>query len=113
MNTAINSQIPAQVKEIAEKTVDQAEKAMTAFMQAAKKSVDLVPAPATEVSKATLAMTEQNIQAVFDHARKLLQAETPQQFIQLQTEFLQMQFRTVQDQMSQLGTTMTAAVNKP
>ena len=44
-------EVPAQVREFAEKSVDQAEKAFDAFIDAANKSASMIPNPTTETSK--------------------------------------------------------------
>ena len=102
-------QVPPQVREMAEKTVDQAEKAVTAFLDAAAKSVEMVPGPAKEVSKKTLLLTEQNLTAAFQHTRKLLHASDLQDFMRLQNEFLSSQFSAAQDHMRELGTEMLSS----
>lgn len=112
MSDQMNMQVPAQVRELAEKTVEQAEKAFTAFIQAAHKSVEMVPHPGTELSKKTISLTEQNMKAGFDHARKLLQATDLQQFMQIQGEYLKTQFSSAQEQMKQLGEHVMASTKK-
>ncbi|QDM19251.1 phasin [Tardiphaga sp. vice352] len=102
-------QVPAQVKELAESTVEQAEKAFTTFIEAAHKSVDMVPHPATDISKKTLSLTEQNMKTAFDHARNLLHATDLQHFMQIQSDYLKTQFTTAQEQMKQLGGDMMAS----
>src|SRR4051794_34315443 len=102
-------QVPSQVREMAEKTVDTAEKAVAAFLDAAAKSVEMVPGPAKEISKKTLSMTEQNLEAAFEHTRKLLHASDPQEFLRLQTEFLSSQFSVAQDHMKDLGSEMLSS----
>ena len=97
-------QVPAQVKEIAEKTVDEAEKAIAAFFEAASKSVEMVPAPAKEVSQKTLSLTQENMQAAFEHTRKLLQVSDVSEFTRLQSEYLTTQFANLQAQMKQFST---------
>ena len=57
MDQKIKMQIPAQVREFAENSVDQAEKAISSFMESASKSVAMVPGPMTDVAKQTLAIT--------------------------------------------------------
>ncbi|QDM29790.1 phasin [Tardiphaga sp. vice304] len=105
-------QVPAQIKELAEKTVEQAEKAFTTFIEAAHKSVDMVPHPATDISKKTLSLTQQNMKAAFDHARNLLHATDLQHFMQIQSDFLKTQFTTAQEQMKQLGGDVMASTKK-
>lgn len=101
--------VPPQVLEMAERTVDQAEKAFDAFLQAASKSVEMTPAPAGEISRKTLSMTEQNMKAAFDHARKLLQAKDLQQFMHLQSEFVKAQVAAAQTQMKEIGDQFASA----
>jgi phasin len=112
VNDKMMMQVPAQVKELAEKTVDQAEKAFSAFIDAANKSVEMVPQPGTDISRKTLSITEQNVRAGFEHARKLLHATDLQQIFQIQSEYLKTQMMTAQDQMKQLGDDAIAAANK-
>src|ERR1035437_7566892 len=59
-------EVPAQVREFAEKSVDQAEKAFDAFIDAANKSASMIPNPTTETSKKALSFTETNMKAALD-----------------------------------------------
>jgi hypothetical protein len=79
--------VPDAVRELAETTVGQAERAFDTFLSAAHKSVAMMPSPATEMSKKTLALTEQNMKVVFDYARKLLHAKDLQEVMQIQGQF--------------------------
>jgi phasin len=63
----------------------------------------MVPNPATNISKKTLSLTEQNMKAAFDHARNLLQATDLQDLMRIQGEYLKTQFTTAQEQMKELG----------
>ena len=47
----------------------------------------MIPNPATEMSKKTLALTERNMKVVFDYARKLLHAKDMQEVMQIQGQF--------------------------
>jgi phasin len=97
-------QVPNAVRELAEKSVEQAEKAFEAFMSAASKSVAMVPSPATEMSKNTMTLAEKNMKAAFDHARKLIHAKDVQEVLQLQADFLRTQFAAAGEQMKELST---------
>jgi phasin len=96
-------QVPDAVREVAEKTVEQAEKAFNSFLNAANQSVAIIPGPAAEISKKTLAFTEQNMKAAFDYARKLLHAKDMQEVMQIQSEFFRSQFTAAQEQMKQMS----------
>ena len=78
---------PDAVRELAETTVEQAERAVDALLSAAHQSVVMIPNPATEMSKKTLALTEQNMKVFFDCARKLLHAKDLQEVMQIQSQF--------------------------
>jgi hypothetical protein len=80
-------EVPEQIREVAEKTIDQAERGFSAFIEAANKSVSTIPNPTTDMSLKALS-TEQNMKAVFDHAKKFLH-EDVQEATQLQTEFFE------------------------
>jgi hypothetical protein len=86
-SAAMKMQVPDAVRELAETTVGQAERAFDAFISGAHQSVAMIPSPATEMSKKTLALTEQNMKVVFDCARKLLHAKDLQEIMQIQGQF--------------------------
>ena len=95
-------QVPSQVREFAENSVDQAEKAISSFMESASKSVAKVPGPMTDVAKQALAITEANLKASFDHARNLMKAKDIDEVMNLQSEFLRNQFGTVTEQFQRM-----------
>ena len=103
-------EVPAELRELAEKTIDQAEKAFEMFFDAASKSMASVPTPGTEISKQALSFTEQNMRAAFEQARKLVHATDLQQAMQIQSEFLRSQFTNAGEHMRQItGGVMSAA----
>ncbi len=91
-------EVPPQVREFARKSVDQAEKAVTTFMESANKSVAMAPGSMSDAAKQALALTEANLKSSFDHARKLMEAKDIQEVMQLQTEFLRSQFGIATEQ---------------
>ena len=103
-------EVPAELRELAEKTIDQAEKAFGLFFDAAGKSMGSVPNPATDISKQALSFTEQNMKAAFEHARKLVHATDLQEAMRIQSEFLKSQFTNAGEHMRQIsGGVMSAA----
>ena len=96
-------EVPTELRDLAEKTIDQAEKAFGMFFDAANKSVASIPSPGTEISKQALSFTEQNMKAAFDHARKLVHATDLQQAMQIQSEFLRSQFTNAGEHMRKIG----------
>jgi phasin len=103
-------EVPAELRDLAEKTIDQAEKAFGMFFDAANKSIASIPSPGTEMSKQALSLTEQNIRAAFEHARKLVHATDLQEAMRIQSEFLKSQFTNAGEHMRQItGGVMSAA----
>ena len=104
----IEMEVPLQVREFAKKSVDQAEKAISSFIDSASKSIDLVPGPVTDIAKQTLAITEKNLKASFEHARKLIQAKDINEVMQLHSEFLRTQFAVATEPLKKVDGESTA-----
>ena len=103
-------EVPAELRDLAEKTIDQAEKAFSLFFDAASKSITSIPNPGADISKQALSFTEQNMKAAFEHARRLVHATDLQQAMQIQSEFLRSQFTNAGEHMRQItGGVMSAA----
>src|ERR1700712_623852 len=103
-------EVPAELRDLAEKTIDQAEKAFGMFFDAAGKSMTTMPGAGTEISRQGLSFTEQNMKAAFDHARKLVHATDLQEAMRIQSEFLRSQFTNAGEHMRQItGGVMSAA----
>jgi phasin len=96
-------EVPPQVRDFAVKSVDQAERAISSFLESASKSVAMVPSPMNDVGQQALAITEKNLKASFEHARKLMNAKDINEVMQLQTEFLRNQFGVATEQSKQMS----------
>jgi phasin len=95
-------EVPAELRDLAEKTIEQAEKAFGMFFDAASKSIATIPGPGTEVSKQALSLTEQNMKAAFEHARKLVHATDLQEAMRIQADFLKSQFTNAGEHMREI-----------
>jgi phasin len=103
-------EVPAELRDLAEQTIEQAEKAFGMFFDAANKSIATIPSPATDISKQALSLTEQNIKSAFEHARKLVHATDLQEAMRIQSEFLKSQFTNAGEHMRQItGAAMSTA----
>jgi len=103
-------EVPAELREIAEKTIEQAEKAFGMFFEAASKSIKSVPGAESDISKQALTFTEQNMRAAFEHARRLVHATDLQEAMRIQSEFLRSQFTYAGEHMRQItGAVMSTA----
>ena len=95
-------EVPAELRDLTEKAIEQTEQAFRMFFDAANKSIAAVPGPTATISKQALSFTEQNMKAAFEHARKLVQATDFQQAMQIQSEFLRSQFTNAGEHMRQM-----------
>jgi phasin len=95
-------EVPAELRNLAEKSLEQTERAFAMFFDAANKSVAAVPGPATEISKQALSFTELNMKSAFEVARKLVQATDLQQAMQIQSEFIRSQFTNAGEHMRKI-----------
>lgn len=102
MDPTIKMEVPLQVREFAEKSVNQAERAVSSFMESASKSIALVPTPMNDIAKQALAIAEANLKACFEHARKLMQAKDISEVMHLQSDFLRSQFGVATEQFKQM-----------
>jgi phasin len=112
MDPKMMMEVPAQVRDLAEKSVNQAEKAFEAFITAANQSVAMIPSPTTEMSKKALSLTEKNMKAAFDHARQLVHAKDMQEAIQIQTEFLKSQYAAATEQLKEMGSSLRSTADE-
>src|SRR3984885_5627108 len=102
-------EVPAELRDLTEKAIEQTEQAFRMFFDAANKSVSSAPGPAGARSKQALYFTEQNMKAAFEHARKLVQATDLQQAMQIQSEFLRSQFTNAGEHMRQVTSGVMSA----
>lgn len=112
-------EIPSEMRDFAERSVEQARKAFDGFFGAAQKAVSTFEGSATTVQSSTKDMTqrtlsfaEQNIAAAFDLAQKLVRAKDMQEAMQLQADYLQKQLATLQGQMKEFGAAAEKAVGE-
>ncbi len=105
-----NYEIPAEMRDFAEKSVEQARKAVDSFLSAARRTADTlegsantVQSSAKDMTRKTLSYAEQNLSAAFDHAQRLVRARDVQEAVQLQSEFVRSQFAALQAQMKEFG----------
>jgi phasin len=99
-------EVPAAVRETAEKAIEQAEKAFGTFLNAANQSIESVP----HATRNALSITEQNMKAAFDHAKKVVQTTDLQEAMQTQSEFLKKQFSSASEQIKKMtGEVISAA----
>ena len=106
-------EIPSDMRDMAEKSVDQASRAFDGFMTAAQKAAGQADTTAATVqsnakSMGTKAMgfAETNVRSAFDLARKLVRAKDLQEVLALQSDYAKSQMTTIQEQAKELGSIM-------
>jgi len=109
-------EVPNELRDFAERSVDQARKAFEGFVTVAHKTIGAVDdATATtqtnvkSVSSQVLGYAEQNVNAAFELAHKLVKAKDPQEAIAIQSEFLKGQMAAMQEQAKAIGTLIQSA----
>lgn len=117
MTNHLNLEIPAEVREFAEKTVDQARKAFDGYVAAAQKAAAQTEAAAEnaaagvkDMSAKAISYAEANVKAAFDLAENLVKAKDPKEIMAIQTEYLKSQIAAVQEQAKAMGETIKSAI---
>lgn len=110
MSTPPNYEVPTEMRDFAEKSVDQARKAFDSFIGAARKTADTVQGSAElartnaqDASARGFEFAEQNVNAAFDLAQKLVRSKDVQEALQHQAEFVRSQFASIQAQAKEFG----------
>ena len=111
-----NFDVPTQMRQFAEQSVEQAKKAMDGFLTAAQKTAAALENQANTAQSSTkdmrdkvMSFAEENIANSFEFAQKLVRAKDVQEVMALQQEFLKSQVQAMQAQATDLGTAATRA----
>src|ERR1700724_2322100 len=91
--TKIPYEIPAEIRDLTAKSVEEARKAFGSFIEAAHKATG----QAEGTAKKALSFTEANLKAAFDHAQKLIQAKDPQEILAHQSEYVKKQLAAMEE----------------
>jgi len=105
-------EIPSEMRNLAEQSVEQARKAFDGYMTAAQQAVEAVEGQATvaqagtkNVGKKAMTFAEQNVATSFEFAQKLVRAKDVQEVLRLQGEFVQAQMQALSEQAKELSET--------
>jgi phasin len=115
----LNYELPTEVRDFAEKSVEQARKAFDGFLGAASKAMSAAETQASSVQTNTKDMTtkamvyaERNVTAAFELAQKIVRSKDVQEIMQHQSDYLKSQAASLQAQLKELGETVQATVQK-
>lgn len=116
MNGKLPYEVPAEMREFAERSVDQARKAFDGFIGAAQKAVDSAHGSAEnarvntqEATRKAISYAENNVAAAFDFAQKLVKSKDLTEVMQHQSDFLKAQMASLQGQLKEMGAAAQAA----
>lgn len=111
--------IPDQMRQAADKSVEQAKKAFENFMDATQQAVARAEGTAksmrdnvADANRQAMAFIEENVAASFDLARNLVRARTVEEVAALQQEFMRRQMAAAAEQGKNLGTMASRAAEE-
>jgi phasin len=109
--------VPSDMRALAEQSVEQAKVAFNTFIGAAQDAVTRIEgqakvaqAGARDVGGKAMTYAEHNVAAAFDFAQKVVRANSPQELLRLQTEYVQAQIKALTEQAKDLGETAARSV---
>jgi phasin len=111
-----NFEIPNEMRQVAEKSLETARKAFDGFIAAAQKATADIEGRAAaaregakDVGKKAITFAEQNVATSFEFAQKLARAKDAEEIMRLQAEFVKTQMQVLSAQAKELGETATTA----
>lgn len=112
-------EIPPQMRDLAEKNVEQARQAYAQFMDMARKAQDMMSRStgamtdsAREVQYKAMRYAQDNLDASFSFASELARARDLKEAMEIQARYAQRQMRTYAEQSQDLGRLMAEAAQK-
>ena len=109
-------EVPNEMRDFAERSVEQARKAFEKFMANAQATAgtieqrrDTVRAGAKEIGAKAVSYAETNVQASLDYAQSLLKAKDLPEVMKLHSDFVQGQMKALAEQASEMGQIVSRA----
>ena len=110
-----NLNVPDDVREVMDKSVQQARSGFEKVMQAADEAArgldekaGSAQKQALDLRRKTMAFTEQNVAAAFDLAARLVRAKSIEEVMKLQTEYMTQSFAAMRGQIQDAGQAIQA-----
>ena len=117
--TPTNLEIPGEMRDFADRSVEQARKAVDGMLNSAQKagsmaetSARLLHENATHLTSRAMQHAQANIRAAFDLAQALAHAKTLDEVASLQGNFIKAQIESLQAQASEIGEVVKRAAAK-
>lgn len=109
-NGSLNFEIPAEMREFAEKSVEQAKQAFDSFIAATQHAVGTaetqaktMQAGAKEAGELAIKFAERNVTTSLEFAQRLLHAKDAKEVTALQTEYIKSQIAALTEQAKELS----------
>jgi phasin len=119
MNQPMDFEIPASVRDLASKSVDQAREAYNRFLEATRqahdvvaKSTDVMASGARETNEKAVKYTEANLHANFELAQRLVHAKDLKEALDIQSQFARQQMETFAQQAQELSRLLAQSAQK-
>jgi phasin len=119
MNGKTPYEVPTEMREFAERSVEQARKAFDGFITAAQKAVDTAHGSAEtarvnaqDATRKAMGYAESNVAAAFELAQKLVKSKDLTEVMQHQSEFLKAQAAALQTQLKEMGSAVQEVASK-
>jgi phasin len=119
MSQQLDFEIPASVRDLASKSVEQAREAYNRFLEATRqahdvvaKSADVITAGAREINEKAVKYTEANLQANFELAQRLVHAKDLKEALDIQGQFARQQMETFAKQAQELSRLVAQSAQK-
>lgn len=119
-NGQVPYDIPIEMREFADRSVEQARRAFEGFVGAAQRTVvamerssGALQAGARETGLKAIGIAEANVAASLAFAQRLVRANDMVEVMQIQSEFLQSQMQAMQAQARELGAETPAPADAP
>ena len=116
MKNPTGVEVPPEMRAFAEKSVGEARKALEGYMDAAtralgtvEKSAEAMQSSARDMGRKAMGFAEANVAASMDFVQKIVSARTPEEFMALNTEFVQTQTKALAEQAKAMGDTAAQA----
>jgi len=94
------------MRAIAEQNLNQSKAAFEGLLTIARNAVRGVDQQAAAIREHSMLFAEETLSNTFDFAHKLVRMKEPQEFAQIQTEFVSRQAQLLEDQTKELGQIM-------
>ncbi len=107
-------EIPAEMRSMAEASLEQARKAFETFMGTAQQTAnsfggqgEAARAGAKEIGSKAVSFAEKNVQASMAYAQQLINAKDLTEVMRIHAEYVQTQMRALAEQASEIGQAVT------